>query len=1765
MPSIFYEHPTLISFANFFLDEYKDLLISHYGSNATTTKVEEVIIDAIPLPIRLTKTRSRKRFKKYISNEQPREILQNMNQPVAIIGISGIMPGSENLDEFWDNIINERDLITEIPKDRWDWRKYYGDPIKESNKTNIKWGGFMKEVDKFDPLFFGISPKEAELMDPQQRLFLETVWNTIEDAGYRAKDISGTKTGIFVGVGTTDYKELLKENDIEIQAQTSTGTAHSVLANRISYLLNLQGPSEPVDTACSSSLVAIHRAVEAIQLGNCDMAIAGGVHVIASPTQYISFSKAGMLSDDGKCKTFDKDANGYVRGEGVGAILMKPFSKAIEDKDHIYSVIKGSHVNHGGHVNSLTTPNPNAQADLIVTAWKKSGIKPTTIGYIEAHGTGTSLGDPIEINGLKKAFNKLYENWELTIPNEAYCGIGSVKTNIGHLETAAGIAGLLKVLLSMKHKKIPANINLKELNPYINLEKSPIYIVDKTIDWKKIGNEPRRAGVSSFGFGGINAHIVLEEYEVKDELILEEEQEHIIILSAKNEERLKEYIKKIVKYIDNVCNKTEESITEIEYMLQLGREPMTERLAVIVKDKEELKRKLSIFLEDDSKVDNLFVGRSANNRQKAKFIEGEEGKEYINLLIKNKKLEKIARLWVSGENIDWKLLHSRKNIRKISLPTYPFAKNRYWIPEKDGVSSIKCNDESFKLHPMIYQNTSTLKEQKFTTKFNGKEFYLVDYVVRGNKALPGVAYLEMANAAGQLSEIPSVVKFKDISFMKLMTKEDLTNEVITNLYPHGSYVEYKVRTCDKNNNSVLHSQGKIYLEHNNESNTQERLFNIEKIEDRCSLSIDNDKLYEDFRKEGLEYGESFRTITKLYCGEKESLAYLELPENLKYNFEEYGLHPSLMEGALQSISGIIPHEGKIFFPYKIGEVEIIRNLNHRCYAYVSLIEETFKEKKFNINLLNEKGQVLVIIRDFIIRVLTDNEDVIEGKNNKEYKIEKLFYTNKLEETSCLNNKTKELEGNILIFSDNLEIINSLKSLVNTEASEIISIKVGENFKKVNNFDYYINPKSYEDYKKLFKCLKDSDIQLAYVIYMWSDNNIFHLSRSLMKQNCKENIKILYTYNTQNNKTKHYCEATKGLFKTIMVENLKISCKILGIEIKEPFELASIVLKELVEGDKEVIYKKGERLINVYKEIKLNKTRETLLKENGVYIITGGAGGVGLIFAKYLAQKYRARLVLTGRSELDINKRKKIESLKQYSTEVIYIKSDISKSEDVKKLLADTKLKYKNINGIIHSAGIIRDSYLTNKTQRDIEEVLAPKVDGTVYLDEFTKNEKLDFFVMFSSISAVLGNVGQSDYAYANSFMDSFAYIRDDMVKQGNRYGKSISINWPLWCEGGMKVDRKTEETLEKNFGFKTLNTDIGIEIFELILMQGEPQIIVLYGNRDKIMNTTTKIQKDKIELEEVLEVEKSSLINKVRKDIVMLVSDLMKLSIDEIDITAEMSEFGFDSITFKQLNNMINEKYNIYLTPSIFYEYSTFEEFIKYLCKNYSNKLINYDSNNIKLISNHTTNGKTISDIEKLDTFRELYDYDCFREVEKMINEPIAIIGMNGIMPQSKNMEEFWINLEEENHLITEIPTDRWDWKDYYGDPINDFNKTNVKWGGFMYEVDKFDPLFFGISPREAELMDPQQRIFLQVVWKLIEDAGYRAKDISGTKTGVFVGVGTSDYKELLEQNGIEIQAQTSTGISHSVLANRVSYLLNLHGPSEPIDTACSSSLVAIH
>lgn len=542
-------------------------------------------------------------------------------EPIAIIGIGCRFPGANHPEAFWQLLQGGIDAIVEVPHDRWHVDEFYDPEPATPGKMNTRYGGFIQQVDQFDPGFFGISPREAERMDPQQRLVLEVAWEALENAAIVPANLSGSQTGVFIGIGNYDFGILLSHQTLtDVSAYDGTGNSLGIAANRLSYLLNLRGPSLAIETACSSSLVATHLACRSLQTGESDLGIVGAVSLMLSPAQTITYSQARMMSTDGRCKTFDASADGYVRGEGCGIAILKRLSDAIRDGDPIQAVIRGSAINQDGLSNGLTAPNGPSQQAVIRQALQNAGVEPAQISYVEAHGTGTSLGDPIEVKSLKAVLSPGRSE-------EQPCWIGSVKTNIGHLEAAAGMAGLLKVVLSLQHQKIPPHLHLKQLNPYISLEGTPFAIPTELQPWNSSA-DCRFAGISSFGFGGTNSHLILEEAPVQPITSAPERPLHLLTLSAKTETALQEMAQQYAQFL---TQHPENSLADVCSTTNTGRSQFEHRLAIIAKSTAQVCQQLREFAAQ-AVTSSLVSGQVQNSkRQKIAFLFTGQGSQYVGM------------------------------------------------------------------------------------------------------------------------------------------------------------------------------------------------------------------------------------------------------------------------------------------------------------------------------------------------------------------------------------------------------------------------------------------------------------------------------------------------------------------------------------------------------------------------------------------------------------------------------------------------------------------------------------------------------------------------------------------------------------------------------------------------------------------------------------------------------------------------------------------------------------------------------------------------------------------------------------------------------------------------------------------------------------------------------------------------------------------------------------------------------------------------------
>jgi acyl transferase domain-containing protein/surfactin synthase thioesterase subunit/acyl carrier protein len=540
---------------------------------------------------------------------------------IAVIGIGCRFPGAENPDAFWQLLQDGTDAIAEVPPSRWNIDAFYDPQPGKPGKMNTRWGGFLRQVDGFDPQFFGIAPREAVYMDPQQRLLLEVAWESLEHAGQVPEQLARSKTGVFMGISSNDYQQVVKDSrrTTDINAYLGTGNAFSIAANRLSYFFDFRGPSLAIDTACSSSLVAVHLACQSLRSGESDLALAGGANLLLCPEVTLIFSQAHMMAADGRCKTFDARADGYVRAEGCGVVVLKRLTDATRDGDRILGTIRGSAINQDGRSNGITAPNGPAQEAVIRRALADAEVSPSEIDYVELHGTGTSLGDPIEAEALG---NVLAQGR----PLENRCAVGSVKTNIGHLEAAAGIAGLIKVILSLHHRQIPASLHFQQPNPYIPLEKLPITVQTSLASWPDF----KFAGASSFGFGGTNAHVVLEASPVSISTLGDEESNrsfYVLPLSAKSPEALKSLAQSYLDFLNGVKSEAI-SLRDLCYTASVRRSHHEHRLAILMGNKTDLATLLEAFSKDEAPAEISVGQRKRNRNPKLAFVFPGQGPQW---------------------------------------------------------------------------------------------------------------------------------------------------------------------------------------------------------------------------------------------------------------------------------------------------------------------------------------------------------------------------------------------------------------------------------------------------------------------------------------------------------------------------------------------------------------------------------------------------------------------------------------------------------------------------------------------------------------------------------------------------------------------------------------------------------------------------------------------------------------------------------------------------------------------------------------------------------------------------------------------------------------------------------------------------------------------------------------------------------------------------------------------------------------------------------
>lgn len=1660
---------------------------------------------------------------------------------IAIIGLAGRYPGAENIDAFWRNLAAGRDCISEVPADRWQLEKVTG-VRGEPGKTYNRWGGFLSGVDRFDAGFFRIPPREAESMDPQERLFLETAWHAVEDAGYARPELRGRAVGVFAGVMYSQYQLLGIARSTEDRWLTLSAS-YATIANRVSYFFDWHGPSMAVDTMCSSSLTAIHLACDSLRKGESELALAGGVNLSLHPAKDVGLAQGGFAASDGRCKSFGSGGDGYVPGEGVGAVLLKPLARAVTDGDHVYGVIRASAINHGGKTNGYTVPNPKAQSAVVRTALRAAGVEPRTISYVEAHGTGTALGDPIEIAALTQVWTEPAVGSSL----DHRCALGSVKSNIGHLESAAGIAGLTKVLLQLRHRQLAPSLHSATLNPHIDFGSTPFVVQQSAAPWLALGEAGavplRRAGISSFGAGGANAHLVVEEFAPVPAEPVATGARQLLVLSAVTRERLTELACAWRTWISDTRISGLPALADAAFTLQVGRESFDERLAFTATTWDEVEIRLAAFVEGRGD-DNWQAGSARAARVGvATLVEGAESHEFVAGLVRARNLSGLARWWIAGAEVEWRGLWVDLHARRVSLPSYRFASERHWVPEVSWIAA-RSTVSTVGPHPLLTENISTLSGVEFVTRLAADNPLLRDHTVGGRAMLPGAASLELVMAAARLALGAESVSLTQITWLRPLAVQ-------------GGPLELHTRVAAKPDGRVgiegyLDGELCVSASALRMDVAAPESVPLEALRARCVRQLDVGLHYSEFGAAGLVYGPAYRTISESWAGAGEVFSRLALAGDDLVS--GYRLHPALVDGAFQSLAALATSDGP-GLPFAIKRVTACRALPARCWAHGRAHTTESGATLFDLTLLADDGAVAATIEGLATRRAGPDAPA-EGLLHRRVWVD-----------ASLSASRKELPKTLLLLDERTELETALMA----RGFAVRRVIPGETFWTAGNVTA-VRPESTEDIVRLIGEAKPEAVIHAWgltakspeVFFARGVASVHLLTQALAKLGSRSSVRCLYLHPD----SVPEFSAVAAYAKTARAEHPAIAWRTIGLA-DLPSALDGIVVQELADGGSAIEVHHaptGARRAATMEQLVADGSSPASRgswAHNGVMLISGGAGGLGLLVAGHVVRA-GGRVMLAGRSELTTEKRAAISA---FGDAAAYVQADVSELAGACAAVAATKTRFGRITGVLHAAGGLRDGLIWKKTLEDFRTVLKPKAAGAAALDEATREESLDWFIVFSSTAGLFGSAGQADYAFANALLDAWSHRREVLRTRGERSGRTVTINWPLWADGGMGGAAGAAKAAA--FGLEVLDADSGLALLDRALSCGEVQVFACKARRAtlraQLLADTTGTE-HRVEGRTVTQeipvratTAPAAIVTKsaVVAHLVRVFCELTKLPDTQVHADEPIENYGLDSIMVTTFAQMLERDLGE-LSKTLLFEYSTLDTLADYLLGAHADALA------------RVCNPVRAAEIQV--STAPVYAKEAAGEPAAIapkttlppVDDPIAIIGMAGRYPQADTLAEFWANLAAGRDCIEPVPEERWRVADYFDPTPMTPGRTSNRWGGFLRGVELFDPLFFNLSPREGQFMDPQERLFLETVYHTLEDAGCTRTELSDRKVGVFVGVMYGQYQLL----GVEERLQgnpVSVSSSFATIANRVSYFFNWRGPSLALDTMCSASLTSLH
>jgi non-ribosomal peptide synthase protein (TIGR01720 family) len=1414
---------------------------------------------------------------------------------IAIIGMAGRFPRARNLQEFWHNLRDGVESVDFFSDEELESSGVKAELLK--NPNYVKAGTILEGPEMFDAAFFSFSPREADVMDPQQRFFLECAWEALESAGYDPKRYDGA-VGVFAGTRMSSYLVNIYTNP---ELVNLVGSMRIMLANDkdhlptwVSYKLNLKGPSVNVQTACSTSLVAAHLACQSLLNYQCDMALAGGVSIGGPGKSGYLYEEGGILSPDGHCRAFDAKSHGTVGGSGVGIVVLKRLEEALAEGDEIHAVIRGSAINNDGSLKiGYTAPSVKGQAEVIAMAQAIAGTEAETISYIETHGTGTKLGDPIEVAALTRAFRA-------STDRSGFCAIGSVKTNIGHADAAAGVAGLLKTVLALKHQQLPPSLHYERPNPDINFAGGPFYVNAKLSRWEANGT-PRRAGVSSFGIGGTNAHMILEEAPPVGPNAASRPRQ-LLLLSARTSSALETTTANLLEHLEQ---RRGLNLADAAYTLQVGRGEFEYRRALVCSDTDDAIAALEAR-EPRRVLSAAFDGRERG----VVFMFSGQGAQYVNMGRELYEQEPAFRARID-------------ECSDILKPVLGRDLRAALYAEADAAeAATRTLSQTWITQPALFVTEYALA--KMWMEWGLKPEAMIGHSIGEYVAacLSGVLTLEHAlklvAARGRLMQslpagamVSVVLAERDVSALlddelSLAAVNGASRCVVSGTTAAVESFERRLaeREVSFRRLRTSHAFHSVMMEPVLEEFAEQvrsvklnppGLPYISNVTGRWITAADTtDPGYWVRHLRGtVRFADGLSELAQ-----EPGRVWLEVgPGNTLATLAKQRAEKSDVSLILSTLDG--QHHGG-----SDGE-SVLQTMGRLWLAGLSPDWPAFyaQERRRRISLPTypfERERHWVAMRESFDfgaseKSLERSPDVVDW-----------LYVPSWERDAPLAAEgrragTARQDSRWLIFVNGDDLGAQMVERLTQAGEAVVSVVVGEKFAKLGERAYAINPREVSNYERLLGELRERGESARQIVHLWSvappthtpseaaaldevlDRGFYslmHLAQALGEQLLSsalgaeeaDDVRITVVTDSAHEVTGDEClspaQATvNGPVMVIPQEYPGLSCRAVDVVLAgrtaaQVGVLVNHVIREAASGatEKLIAYRGDHRWLQTFKALRPDEVaaRPARLREGGVYLITGGLGGVGLELAGYLAQTVRARLVLTGRTALpereqwdewlathdehDATSRKidGIRALEHLGADVLALRADVTDPAEMRAAVERARAQFGEIQGVIHAAGTVDGGVIGAKRREVAAAVLAPKVSGAIVLDRLFKDAPLDFLVLCSSMRSLTGGAGMVDYTAANSFLDAFARHRSRA--QG---AFTVSINWDGWRDVGMSTAASGHQhaqlrTAGEGHSDEGMTAAEAVDAFSRILDGTLPQVIVSTRNIDAVLEQNKK-------------------------------------------------------------------------------------------------------------------------------------------------------------------------------------------------------------------------------------------------------------------------------------------------------------------------------------